>query len=239
MYKYLFIGVIGILSLTGVSQSVSAERGSGRTGEVNRVESPKVVREEDDTSSSEPREVEGDRNTESTAPRQEDRQQRRRGGDDSATEKRDDSQKQDDDTTRTKKSERVREKLDDAKKKKCETRQKSVNEVQSSAKNMGTKRYERITKIYGMLTQYYKEKNVKVENYDVLVADIELKREAALAANQAVLAVAPFACTSDGPKADLEAFRTAQTAKIDALKAYRESVKKLGEAIKASTKKEQ
>lgn len=128
----------------------------------------------------------------------------------------------------------AREKLDDKKKAVCETRQSAVNKAMGDVVDRSKNHFDRITAIYDMTVKFYTDKELSISPYDTLIATVETTKVAALAANQQLSETPTFTCESDGPKADVQAFRNKRLDKVEAFGAYRDAVKALVKAVKAA-----
>lgn len=124
--------------------------------------------------------------------------------------------------------EAARGRLDDARLRACENRQKAIANIMARLSDRGQKQTELFTAIAERTQQFYVSTGRSVANYDALVADVAAKRTAAQAAVSAVTDTgAKFACDTEDPKATATVFRDSLRAEIDALKAYKTAVKNL------------
>jgi hypothetical protein len=130
----------------------------------------------------------------------------------------------------------TRERLDSKKKAVCESRQTAVNKAMGNVAERSTNQLERITAIYTMSVKFYAEKSLSVSNYATLVTAVETAQKAATTANQDLATTTKFSCDSDGPKADVQAFRNKRLDKVDTFGAYRTAVKALVKAIRVAAK---
>lgn len=128
----------------------------------------------------------------------------------------------------------VREKLNDKKKVACETRQSAVNKAMGDVVDRSKNHFDRITAIYDMTVKFYSDKGLSISTYDSLTSNVETTKAAALAANQQLGDTPAFSCESDGPKADVQAFRNKRLDKVEAFGAYRDAVKMFVKAVKAA-----
>ena len=129
-----------------------------------------------------------------------------------------------------------REKLDDKKKALCETRQTIVNKSMGDVVTRSQSHFDRITDVYNKATKFYSEKGLTVSNYAALVAKVEAAKTAASTADTNLAAAPKLSCGSDGPKADMQAFRNKRLDKVEALGAYRDAVKALVKAVRDAAK---
>jgi hypothetical protein len=117
----------------------------------------------------------------------------------------------------------------------CEVREQRINRTMEQMTTRGENHIAVFTKITDRVKTFYAEKGKTVTNYDVLVADIDAKKQAAEAAVESARSVGDvFSCDSDSPKIASEQFREAHKAQVAALKEYRTSVKNLIEAVKSA-----
>lgn len=128
----------------------------------------------------------------------------------------------------------VRQKLDDAKRKVCANHQESLNKLMTRIVTQRQKQIAHIDEISTKVQAFYTKKGLTVENYDALVSDIEVKKAAATAAVAAAKPTSTFSCDGTGPKADLKAFHDKRDVAVDAIRDYRESVRKLITAVKSA-----
>ncbi len=129
-----------------------------------------------------------------------------------------------------------REKLDDKKKALCESRQSIVNKSIGNVVTRSQNHFDRITDIYTKTTKFYSEKSLSVSNYAALVAKVEAAKTAASMADKNLVAAPKLSCDSDGPKADLQAFRNKRLDTVEAFGAYRDAVKALVKAVRDAAK---
>lgn len=128
----------------------------------------------------------------------------------------------------------AREKLDDKKKAICEEHKSALNTVVDNVVQRSKNHFDRITAIYDMTTKFYTDKGLSVSNYTTLVANVESAKAAAVLASQNLDSTPQFSCESDGPKADIQAFRNKRLDKVDTFASYRDAVKTLVTAVKAA-----
>lgn len=123
--------------------------------------------------------------------------------------------------------------LNDARKKVCETRQDKINGIIQKRSEQGTKHLDVFKKIADRVQEFVKTKDLTIENYDDLVAAINDKETAVQAAIDSNSAVTFECATAVGdhpgevPRASIDAVR-------DALKDYRTVIKDLIVNVKAS-----
>lgn len=129
----------------------------------------------------------------------------------------------------------AKERLEGAKLKACEARQKGITTAMSQLTQRATNNLNVITKISDRVQAFYAQKGRTVANYDALVADVSTKKqlaEAAIASTKSVSEV--FSCDGDSPQAAATQFRDAHKTAVAALKDYRTSVKNLIVAVKSA-----
>lgn len=125
-------------------------------------------------------------------------------------------------------------KLADAKLKACQNRQKTINNIMARISDRGQKQLDLFTTIAVRVETFYIDKGKTLSNYDELVADVTTKKEAAQTAVDAVKANSiTFKCDGTDPKGVVTTFKDSLKSGIDALKAYRTSVKNLIVGVKS------
>ena len=129
-----------------------------------------------------------------------------------------------------------REKLDDKKKALCESRLTIVNKSMGDVVTRSQSHFNRITDVYNKVTKFYADKGLTVSNYAALVAKVEAAKTAASTADTNLAAAPKLSCGSDGPKADMQAFRNKRLDKVEAFGAYRDAVKSLVKAVRDAAK---
>lgn len=127
----------------------------------------------------------------------------------------------------------ARERLDAKKKSICESREGSVNKVITNVSERSQNHFDRITKIYDLTLAFYDERDLSISNYDELVANVATTKAAAETALTELKGTPKLSCDSDGPKADIQAFRNKRLDKVEAFGAYRDAVKAFIKAVKA------
>ncbi len=136
-------------------------------------------------------------------------------------------------TVREERQEVKKERLSTTKLKVCQLRESNVNSVMDRIVERSQKHVDRITEAATKAKAFYVAKGNVLTNYDELVATVETKRVAAQAAVDTLSTGATFSCESDGPKAEIQAFRNQRLSKIEAVTAYRSAVKELITGIKS------
>jgi len=126
----------------------------------------------------------------------------------------------------------ARERLDAKKKAICERRESSVNKVITNVSERSQNHFDRIAKIYDLTVAFYDEKDLSISNYDELVANVATTKAAAETALRELKDAPELSCDSDGPKADIQAFRNKRLDKVEAFSAYRDAVKAFVKAVR-------
>jgi hypothetical protein len=130
------------------------------------------------------------------------------------------------------------EKRKEGLKKACENRRESFKKRMEGIAERSQKRLEVFDKIAEKVEAFNEEKNLNVENYDQLLADVKAKRQAVHDAHEAAKENAgTFDCEGDHPKQSVESFKTTLHNEIDAFKAYKKSLKALIAAVRAAAVK--
>jgi Sec-independent protein translocase protein TatA len=125
--------------------------------------------------------------------------------------------------------------LEGAKLKACQTREKAVTNIMARIADRGQKQIDVFTKIADRTKAFYQDKNRPLSNYDALVAEVNATQEAAVAANAVVKNVSiNFACEGDNPKAVAGSFKDLVKTQNTALKEYRTAVKNLIVGVKSA-----
>lgn len=128
--------------------------------------------------------------------------------------------------------EKSKQRLDEAKRKVCETHQSSIQKYMQRMVDQRQKQIEHISKISQQVQDFQADQATTVANYDALVSDAAAKKAAAQAVLDGTKSAPAFACTSDGPKAQLQVFRERRAVVLKKIRSYRDAVKKLTAAIK-------
>ena len=126
--------------------------------------------------------------------------------------------------------------LTEARLKSCQARENSLKTRSSSLTSMATNMLDTFASITKRVEDYYATSGKTVANYDVLVADIQMKKVAVQTSLTAAQNdVAGFSCTSDDPKGHMTLFlKDMKNVKL-ALNNYRTSVKNLIVAVRRVT----
>ncbi len=117
----------------------------------------------------------------------------------------------------------------------CQKREDNIKNIFENVTNRSQKHYDQVTNVYARVQEFYASKALSIENYSQLISDIEAAKVAAQEAVNAIKDQTPaFSCGDDNPKSRAEEFKSLVKEKISEIKSYRDSVRKLIEAIKAS-----
>lgn len=128
-----------------------------------------------------------------------------------------------------------RQKLDDKKKAACANHEQTINGRIGIVTDRSKNQFARISDIYKSITDFYTKKGLKIENYDILIENVEVAKTAAQTALQTIKTTPTFSCNSDGPKADIQSFLNARLNKSDAFNDYRDAVKALIKAVRQAS----
>lgn len=126
--------------------------------------------------------------------------------------------------------------LDEKRQKACERVVSKVNAIRVKRSEQGTKHLEVFNKISERVQAFVTEKELTVENYDTLVANIDEKK-AAVEAAIAVNTETAFACDTASTESPLRLPRTTIEAVRDSLKEYRTAIKDLIVNVRSSAEK--
>ncbi|HLG90599.1 MAG TPA: hypothetical protein VI336_00320 [Candidatus Saccharimonadales bacterium] len=125
--------------------------------------------------------------------------------------------------------------LEGAKLKACENREKAINNILDRLAKRGERRLNVYSVIADRVQAFYEKKGLNVSNYDELLTDVNAKKAAAQAAVDEIKAdEVDFACDGTDPKGAAAGFKEDLKAEINALHAYQQSIKDLIVAIKTS-----
>ncbi|MEX1995371.1 MAG: hypothetical protein WD887_01175 [Candidatus Saccharimonadales bacterium] len=139
--------------------------------------------------------------------------------------------------------EAAKTRLEAAKLRACQNREKAIQNIMARINDRGEKHIVLFTKIADRVKAFYVDKGLTADNYDELVAQVEVKKAAAEAAVASLQSSdVQFKCDSEDPKGTALVFKDLLKQEIDALKAYRTAVKNLivavAQAQKAATTEE-
>lgn len=137
------------------------------------------------------------------------------------------------------KKQAAKESRDAKKAAKCEERKQRIDELMSRIDTRSQRTFDRLTKISEMVQSYVKEKQLSVEGYDTLVADINTKKTQADTKLNMMLTHHSFSCEASNPRETVQEYRTARQAKVAAMKAYRQSIRALVVEVKQTVTSEE
>lgn len=124
--------------------------------------------------------------------------------------------------------------LEAAKLKVCEKRQKAITNIMVRIGDRGQKQLDLFTKIADRTVAFYADKGKTLSNYQALVDDVLVKKAIAQEAVDTIKnSSTTFDCNGEDPKGVVHAFKASLKAEIEALKAYKTSVKNLIVGVKS------
>lgn len=145
-----------------------------------------------------------------------------------------DELKSTDQQTATDRKEAVQTRLADNKLTMCQNRQKAITNITTRIADRGQKQVDLFRTITERTESFYTSKGRTLANYDTLVADVAAKKIAAQSVVDTVVSGSTtFDCSSANPKGSVSSFKDSLKAEIDALKAYKTSVKNLIVGVKS------
>ena len=116
----------------------------------------------------------------------------------------------------------------------CQKRETEITNIMARMGDRGQKQLDLFAGIATRAKSLYVEKGKTLSNYDALVTDVNNEKIAAQPAVDAVKVATPsFKCDGDNPKATATSFKSIVKIQIDALNAYKQSVKNLIVGIKS------
>jgi hypothetical protein len=125
--------------------------------------------------------------------------------------------------------------LEDAKLKRCEAKQKAIVNIMTRISDRGQKQLDLFSTIADRVEAFYTEKGNTLENYDSLVAEVDAKKAAAqTVVDDIQSADTDFACDGDDPHGAVNGFKASLKQEISALKEYRTAVKNLIAGVKSA-----
>jgi len=130
--------------------------------------------------------------------------------------------------------EAVKTKLADARLDICKKRAGTINRIATKSTEQASKHLVTFQKIEQRVKEFYVSKNLTAANYDALVATIDEKEAAAVAAI-AVAGETTFNCETTDSTEPGKVVRDLNKSKHDALKEYRLAIKNLIVAVKQAT----
>ena len=125
--------------------------------------------------------------------------------------------------------------LEGAKLKVCENRERAINNILDRIARRGEKRLEVYDKIFERVQDFYTRKGLSLSNYDELIAQANAKKSAAQATLETIKTKeVNFACDGTDPKGAAASFKTDLRAEIKAIHEYKQSIRDLITAIKTA-----
>lgn len=125
--------------------------------------------------------------------------------------------------------------LADAKLKACQNREKTVTNIMARLGERGQKQIDLFSTIADRTETFYTNKGKVLTNYDALVADVATKKAAAQATVDTVKSTSvEFKCDGADPKGVAATFKANLKAEIEAIKAYKTSMKNLIVGVKSA-----
>ncbi len=130
--------------------------------------------------------------------------------------------------------EAVKTRLSEANVKLCQNRERVITSTMARISDRGQKQLELFTGIAGQAEKYYTDKGKTLSDYATLLAAVQAKQAAAqLAVNAVKTPVSSFSCGGDDPKGVADSFKSMLKIEIDALNAYKTSIKDLIVGVKS------
>lgn len=124
--------------------------------------------------------------------------------------------------------------LADAKLKACQNREKAITNIMARIGDRGQKQLDLFSTIADRTEKFYVDRGSTLASYDTLVADVVAKKAAAQTTVDTVKSSAPeFKCDGDNPKGIVALFKDSLKSEIEALQAYKTSVKNLIVGVKS------
>lgn len=125
--------------------------------------------------------------------------------------------------------------LDKAKLQICEAKEAKIKKMISNTNQLGQGQLNLFDNIAKKVKTFYEEKNLKIDNYDELVSQMEGYRQLANNAIQSTIATSSqFGCNTEDPKGTANQYKLSVQAQIKELKDYRSSIKNLVTSIQNS-----
>lgn len=133
---------------------------------------------------------------------------------------------------------RVQGRLDDAKRKVCETRKTNVGNTMQKAAAAGQRHLTAFKNIYNRVTEFYTNKKLTIAAYESLATTAQAKYDAAAAAIKAAKDATGFDCNGDNPVGTADQYKGKIKVMHDALKEYRSAVHAMLVAVKTAAASE-
>lgn len=117
----------------------------------------------------------------------------------------------------------------------CQQRERVLNNIIARIGDRGQKQINVINSIQEKVQKFYTEKNISLDNYDVLVANANDKKQLATAEMEQVRSMnGTFSCTGENPTGVAAQFKNQAAKQSAAMKEYRLAVHELAVAIKTA-----
>lgn len=138
-------------------------------------------------------------------------------------------------TTGQENREAAQGRLQDAKLKACESREKAIKNIMARIVDRGEKQLELFTTIADRTKAFYVDNNLTLDNYDALVVEIDAKKTAAQSIIDTIKNTSTtFSCSGENPKGVADSFKESLKAEVKALQEYRITVKNLIVGVKSA-----
>lgn len=128
----------------------------------------------------------------------------------------------------------LHERLEGVKRKACENHASTIDRLMTKINKRHQNAFDHITRVATAVETFYTSKNLSVSNYDSLVAEANAAKSVAETAMQSQLAIPTLDCNGKHPRADVASFKEKRQDSVDAMKAYRDAVKKLIKAVRTA-----
>lgn len=129
----------------------------------------------------------------------------------------------------------ARLKLEGAKLKSCQNREKAITNIMMRLADRGQKQLNLFSTIANRVEQFYVDKGISLATYDTLVANVATAKSSAQAVVDSVKSKSvDFTCTGDDPKSMANSFKDDLKTEIESLKTYRTSIKDLIVGVKSA-----
>lgn len=136
-----------------------------------------------------------------------------------------------------KRKEEQRKKLDARKLERCKARENRIVNLMTRMSNRGEKQLSLIDQTSKRTQDFYVKKNLNLAGYPTALADVQARQAAAKVAVDAVKTAKPtFKCDGTDPKHVVQTYQDLVKKQNEALKNYRDSVKRLIQLVKAGLK---
>lgn len=140
--------------------------------------------------------------------------------------------------TQTEKKEQIQAKLTETKMKVCRNRERLINNIMARIADRGQKQMQLFTTISEKTQEFYKNKNLSLDNYETLVNEVQAKQQAVEKAMTSIRAQnANFSCDGSDPKGSANQFKESLKLEIAAMKEYKTAVRNLIVGVKSAAEK--